>query len=93
MEKGELPVLPKGWRKSKDYADYKEVIVEKDKKNVFIKVEDVELNAVYRTHVKDLVKVLVIDEERKKFKLYNISGAFSQWTEFKNIAFVEKVLK
>jgi len=92
MAKEDLPVLPKGWRKSKDYAGYKEVGADKEKAGDFIAVDDVEINAVYRTHVKDLVKVLAKDETLQKFKLYNISGAYRQWTDFRNIAFVEKMI-
>ena len=92
MANEDLPVLPKGWRKSKDYAGYKEVTTKKEKPNGFIEVDDVEIGAVYRTHVKDLVKILVRDDKLQKFKLYNISGAFHQWTDFRNIAFVEKMI-
>lgn len=92
MDKEGLPVLPKGWRKSKEYAGYKEAGAEKKEDNKFIPIEDIEIGAVYRTHVKDLVKVLDKDEKLQKFKLYNISGAFKQWTDFRNASFVEKMI-
>jgi hypothetical protein len=88
-DKKDLPILPKGWRKTEEYKELKEVV--KSEEFNFIKIEDIELNTVYRTHVKDLVKVLVIDNEKQKIKLYNISGAHKQWLDFKNVAFIEKI--
>ena len=89
MDKKDLPVLPKGWRKMKEYSDLKEVKPESPSN--FIKVEDIEIGNVYRTHVKDLVKILEINEERESILLYNISGSFKQAVDFKNIALVEKI--
>jgi len=89
MANENLPVLPKGWRKMKEYENYKEVTPTPKNTNNFIPAEDVEIGAVYRTHVKDIVKVL--NNNNGKFKLYNISGAHHLWVDFKNIAFVEKL--
>lgn len=56
-----------------------------------IPVEDLEIDGVYRTYVKDIVKVLEINEQTETVKLYNISGAHRQWTKFKYVNIVEKV--
>jgi mRNA-degrading endonuclease RelE of RelBE toxin-antitoxin system len=87
MDKKDLPILPKNWKE----LGYKKVSEKKEPENKFIKIEDIEIGGVYKTHVKDLVKVLGINEERKSVTLYNISGSFKQVTDFKNIALVEKV--
>ena len=89
MDKKDLPVLPKGWRKMKEYKDLKEV--KPEEKTDFIKVEDIVIDGVYKTHVKDLIKILEINEERKSILLYNISGSFKQIVDFKRIALVEKI--
>ena len=87
MNKKDLPKLPKNWKE----LGYKKVISEKKEENNFIKVEDITVDGVYRTYVKDLVKIIEINKNRKSISLFNISGSFNQIIDFKNIALVEKI--
>jgi len=86
MDKKDLPILPKNWKE----LGFKKVSNEKKETN-FIKVEDIKIGNVYRTHVRDLVKILSINEKQQSITLYNISGTFNQIVDFKNIALVEKI--
>jgi mRNA-degrading endonuclease RelE of RelBE toxin-antitoxin system len=87
MENTNLPILPKNWEK----LGWKKVKKEtKESEFSEIQVKDLEIGGVYQNHVKDLVKVLEINNETKTVLFYNISGAHKQWISFKNIALVEK---
>jgi len=55
--------------------------VEKDR----IPVEDIVVGGVYKTYVQEIVKVLKKDEDRQEFVLFNVNGAFKQWTAFRHI--------
>ena len=82
-----LQVLPKDWQKQ----GWKKVNkTNKESEFSNIEVRDLEIGAVYQNHVKDLVKVLEINNETKVVLFYNVSGAYRQWIDFKNIALVEK---
>ena len=82
MDKEKLPKLPKNWQKLEGYKKVE------DKKE---KTVDVEVDGVYQTHVKDIIKILKIDEEKQSVFLYNISGAFNQWVDLKNLNIVKKI--
>jgi len=55
-----------------------------------IPVESLEINGVYQTYVKDIVKVLSIDNIKKVICFYNVSGTHKQWTDFKHINIVKR---
>ena len=56
-----------------------------------IDVKDIEVDGTYKTYVKDIVKILKINEDRKQIILYNISGSHKQWVDFRNIYLVERL--
>jgi len=56
-----------------------------------IPVSELKINTVYRTYVRDIVKILKINEATKTVVLYNVTGSFRQWVDFKNIYIVEKL--
>ena len=43
------------------------------------KIEKVEVNEVYRTHVGDLVKIISIDKPNDRVHIFNISDGANQW--------------
>ena len=43
------------------------------------KIEKIEVNEVYKTHVGDLVKILEIDKPNDRLHLFNISDGANQW--------------
>ena len=43
------------------------------------KIEKIEVNEVYRTHVGDLVKIIGIDKPNDRVHLFNISEGANQW--------------
>jgi ABC-type Na+ transport system ATPase subunit NatA len=43
------------------------------------KIEKIEINEVYKTHVGDLVKILEIDKPNDRLHLFNISDGANQW--------------
>jgi hypothetical protein len=43
------------------------------------KIEKIEANEVYRTHVGDLVKIMDIDKENDRLHIFNISDGAGQW--------------
>lgn len=43
------------------------------------KIEKIEVNEVYKTHVGDLVKILEIDKSNDRLHLFNISDGANQW--------------
>ena len=82
MEKKDLPKLPKNWKE----LGYKKIESKEDKEKI-----QPEINCVYQTHVKDLVKVIKIYDETQTVLLQNISGAFSQRVDIKNLNLVKKI--
>ena len=56
-----------------------------------IDVKDIVVDGVYKTYVNDIVKILKINKDREQFVLMNITGAFKQWVDFRNIYLVEKL--
>ena len=56
-----------------------------------IDVKDLEVDATYRNYVKDLCKVLSVDEKTQTVCLYNITGAFKQWILFDNVNLIQKI--
>jgi len=43
------------------------------------KIEKVEVNEVYKTHVGDLVKIISIDKPNDRVHIFNISDGANQW--------------
>ena len=56
-----------------------------------IPVNEIEVGGVYKTAVKELVRVEQINGETEKIKLTNITGGHKQWVDFKHIYLVEKL--
>lgn len=56
-----------------------------------IPVEDIQVEGVYKTYVGDIIKVLDINKATKTVTLFNITGSFKQWTEFKNVNLIRKI--
>jgi len=56
-----------------------------------IPVKDLEINCLYYTHTKDLVKILGINEETKEIHLYNMSESCNMWVKLDRHIIVEKV--
>jgi hypothetical protein len=50
-----------------------------------------EVEGVYKTNVKDLVKIREIDEKKGKMHLYNITENCNQWVNIKNHRLVAKI--
>jgi len=57
-----------------------------------ILIEDLVVGGVYQTYVSDIVKILSINEKKKEIKFYNVTGAFNQWRNFKNIYLIKKII-
>jgi hypothetical protein len=45
----------------------------------FPKIEKIEVNEVWKTHVNDLVKIIEIDKENDRVHIFNISDGANQW--------------
>jgi len=58
-------------------------------KVVRIKSEDIEVDSLYLSHVKDLIKILSIDG--KKVVIYNVTGSHKMWTTLDRLDLVEKI--
>jgi len=54
-----------------------------------INSEDIEVDSLYLSHVKDLIKVISIENE--KVHVYNVTGSFNLWTTLNRLVLVEKI--
>ena len=54
-----------------------------------IPVSEIKVGGVYKTYVNDLIRIEDINETTQMIRLYNVTGAFKQWTAFKNIYLIE----
>jgi len=57
----------------------------------YLKPEELEIDKVYETYVKDLVSVKKVDHEKESVTLYNITGSFSQMTLFRDLRITRKI--
>ena len=65
----------------------------KNEKVVTIPVKDLEINGVYYTHTKDLIKIIGIDEKHRErgLHLYNMTLSCNMYVDLDRHTIVERV--